>query len=127
MATKKILTRDFVLSFFAQFTFSSVFSILIPTIPIYLSRMGAKEAEIGVLVGALSVSSLVLRPLVGRALLKIPERRFMIVGTLFYTSVLHCLSLCTSFLAPFGCKGLSGDRIGLLLNCLFHIGRQYYP
>ena len=85
MATKKILTRDFVLSFFAQFTFSSVFSILIPTIPIYLSRMGAKEAEIGVLVGAFSVSSLLLRPLVGRALLKIPERRFMIAGALFYT------------------------------------------
>lgn len=81
---QKIFTRDFVLSFFAQFTFSSVFSILIPTIPIYLSRMGAKEAEIGVLVGSLSVSSLVLRPLVGRALLKIPERRFMIVGALFY-------------------------------------------
>ena len=84
MATKKILTQDFVLSFFAQFTFSSVFSILIPTIPIYLSRMGAKEAEIGVLIGSLSVSSLVLRPLVGRALLKIPERRFMIAGALFY-------------------------------------------
>ena len=85
MATKKILTRDFVLSFFAQFTFSSVFSLLIPTIPIYLARMGAREAEIGVLVGSLSVSSLVLRPLVGRALIKIPERRFMIAGTLFYT------------------------------------------
>jgi MFS family permease len=85
MATQKILTRDFVLCFFAQFTFSSVFSILIPTIPIYLSRMGAREAEIGVLVGALSVSSLVLRPLVGRALLKFPEKNFMIVGAVFYT------------------------------------------
>jgi MFS family permease len=84
MATQKILTRDFALSFFAQFTFSSVFSILIPTIPIYLSRMGAREAEIGVLVGALSVSSLVLRPLIGRALLKIPEKKFMIVGALLY-------------------------------------------
>jgi MFS family permease len=85
MATQKILTRDFVLCFFAQFTFSSVFSILIPTIPIYLSRMGAREAEIGVLVGSLSVSSLVLRPLVGRALLKFPEKNFMIAGALFYT------------------------------------------
>jgi len=84
MATKKILNRDFVLSFFAQFTFSSVFSILIPTIPIYLSRMEAKEAEIGILVGALSVSSLVLRPLIGRALLRIPEKNLMIVGALLY-------------------------------------------
>jgi len=85
MATQKIFNRDFVLSFFAQFTFSFVFSILIPTIPIYLSIMEAKEAEIGVLVGALSVSSLLLRPLVGRALLRIPEKNFMIVGALIYT------------------------------------------
>jgi MFS family permease len=86
MATQKILTRDFVLCFFAQFTFSSVFYILIPTLPIYLSRMGAKEAEIGVLIGAFSVSSLVFRPIVGKALLKIPERSFMIAGTLFFAS-----------------------------------------
>ena len=84
MATQKIFTRDFVLSFFAQFAFSSVFFILIPTIPIYLSRLGSKEAEIGVLVGVFSVSSLVLRPFVGRALLKIPERSFMIAGALIY-------------------------------------------
>ena len=84
MATQKILTRDFILSFFAQFAFSSVFFTLIPTIPIYLSRLGSTEAGIGVLIGALSVSSLVLRPLVGRALLKIPERNFMIAGTLLY-------------------------------------------
>ena len=86
MPTQKIFTRDFVLCFFAQFTFSSVFYILIPTLPIYLSRLGAKEAEIGVLVGVFSVSSLIFRPIVGRALLKIPERRFMIAGTLFFAS-----------------------------------------
>ena len=86
MPIQKILTRDFVLCFFAQFTFSSVFYILIPTLPVYLSRLGAKEAEIGVLVGAFSVSSLVFRPIVGRALLRIPERRFMIAGTLFFAS-----------------------------------------
>ncbi len=84
MATQKILTRDFVLCFFAQFAFSSVFFTLIPTIPIYLSRLGSTEAGIGILVGALSVSSLILRPLIGRALLKIPERNFMIAGTLLY-------------------------------------------
>jgi len=86
MATQKILTRDFVLCFFAQFTFTSVFYILIPTLPIYLSRLGAKEAEIGVLVGVFSVSSLIFRPIVGKALVKIPERSFMIAGTLFYAS-----------------------------------------
>jgi len=85
METQKIFTRDFVLSFFAQFAFSSVFCILIPTLPIYLSRSGTPEAEIGVLIGIFSVSSLVLRPFVGRALTKIPEKKFMTAGALLYT------------------------------------------
>ena len=84
MATEKILTRDFILSFFAQFAFSSVLCILIPTFPIYLSGKGSPEAEIGLLIGVLSVSSLILRPFVGRALLRIPEKKFMITGAILY-------------------------------------------
>jgi MFS family permease len=90
MAQQKILSRDFILCSFAQFVFSIVFNILIPIIPIYLTKFGAKEAEIGFLIGVFSISSLVLRPVVGRALLKIPERNFMIGGTLLY--VFSCMA-----------------------------------
>ena len=84
MATPKILTHDFILCFSAQFTFTSVFHILIPTLPIYLSRLGSTEVEIGVLIGSLSVSSLILRPFVGRGLTKIPERHFMMAGAVIF-------------------------------------------
>ena len=90
MTITKILSRDFILSFFAQFAFSSVFCILIPAIPIYLLRSGSKEGEIGFLVGILSVSSLILRPFVGKALLSVPERKFMTAGALLYS--LSCLA-----------------------------------
>jgi len=82
--TQKIFTRNFVLCFFAQFTFTSVFHILIPTLPIYLSKSGSSEVEIGILIGVLGISSLVLRPIVGRGLIKIPEKNFMIAGTLIF-------------------------------------------
>ncbi len=85
MTTQKILTREFVLNFLAQFAFSFVSFILVPTIPIYLSRFQAKAGEIGLLVGILSVSSLIPRPFIGKALLRIPERKFMIVGAVLYT------------------------------------------
>jgi MFS family permease len=84
MTLQKTISRDFILSFFTQFVFSSVFCILIPAIPIYLSKFGAKEAQIGFLVGIFSVSSLILRPFVGKTLLTVPERRAMIAGTLLY-------------------------------------------
>ena len=84
MATQKIFSRNLILSFFAQFTFSSVSNILIPTLPIYLSKFAAKEAEIGFLIGIFSISSLILRPFVGRSLLNISGRKFMMGGTLLY-------------------------------------------
>ncbi len=70
---------------------------MIPTLPIYLSKMKASESEIGLLVGSLSASSLMLRPLVGKALLKIPEKNFMIAGALIFTFS----SLAYLFVLPF--------------------------
>ena len=91
----KVLTRDFILLFFAQFTFSFVFQSLIPTLPIYLSRLGSNEVEIGVLIGIFFFCSLVLRPFVGKALLRTPEKKFMITG-----SLLFALSSLAYLLAP---------------------------
>jgi len=91
------MTRDFVLAFFAQFALTSVYHILIPTLPIYLSKLGSREVEVGVLIGSSSISSLVLRPFVGRALLKIREKNFMIVGALFFAST----SVAYIFAPPF--------------------------
>jgi len=95
MTAQKILTRDFVLNFLAQFAFSFVSFILVPTIPVYLSRFEAKAGEIGFLIGILSVFSLIPRPFIGRALLRIPERKFMIAG-----AVLYILSSVAYLLAP---------------------------
>ena len=82
--TQKIFNRDFILTCFAQFTSSFVFYILIPTLPIYLSRLRSTEVETGVLIGIFFFSSLVLRPFVGSALLRIPEKTFMMAGALLY-------------------------------------------
>lgn len=97
MAIHNIFTRNFILLFFAQLAFTAVYHTLIPTLPIYLSRMGAEEVEIGILIGALGVCSLILRPFVGRALLKIPEKKFMIAGAMLFVLT----SAAFLFIAPF--------------------------
>jgi len=77
---QKILSRDFILTFLALLAFSSSSTLLIPTLPIYLSKLGCVEVEIGVLIGILGISSMVLRPFVGKGLLKVPEKTFMMIG-----------------------------------------------
>ena len=80
---REIFTRDFIFVFISQFTFSVAYHILYPTLPIYLSRLGITEVDIGILVGTVGVSSLVVRPFIGRALLRTPEKYFMLGGALF--------------------------------------------
>lgn len=97
MTLRKILSREFILCFFAQFAFTSVFHILVPTIPIYLSRSGSTEVEIGILIGALGISSLVLRPMVGKTLSKISEKKFMLGGAILFAVT----SIAYVFAPPF--------------------------
>ncbi|MGQ9509800.1 MAG: MFS transporter [Thermodesulfobacteriota bacterium] len=94
MKAHKILTREFNLSFFAQFTLSFSFFILMTTLPVYLSKLKARESEIGILIGALTFSSLLIRPLIGKALMKNPETRFMAIGSLLFalTSLAYLLA-----------------------------------
>lgn len=82
-AIREILTRDFIFAFFAQFAFTVASHTLTPTLPIYLSRSGARETEIGLLIGVFTVSSLVLRPFVGKALLRFSEKKIMMIGAAF--------------------------------------------
>jgi predicted MFS family arabinose efflux permease len=79
---KDLFTRDFVLGVFAVFFFSAAFQSLTPTLPIYLTRLGSNEREIGVLIGIFAVASLASRLFVGGALLKYREKSVMMVGAL---------------------------------------------
>jgi MFS family permease len=93
-ALSHILTRDFVLAFLTLFAFILAHYMLTPTLPIYLERLGAKEVEIGVLVGAFGVSSLFLRLVVGQALLSYSERSIMMIGAaVFAASFFGCIVL----------------------------------
>ena len=125
--TQKIFNRDFALNFAAHFPFAFAVTLLMPTIPIYLSRLGAGDAEIGILVGAFSVSSLVIRPLVGKALLKIPERDFMIAGILILgLSCVACL-----FARPFwpflAARAFQGLGFGLCVTATFTLVTRLSP
>jgi MFS family permease len=81
----RIINRDFILVFLAQLAFHGVMQILVPTLPIYLKKLGSTEIDIGILVGILGLAAVVCRPLVGRALMKTGERAFMLAGATLFT------------------------------------------
>lgn len=119
--------RDFIFCFFAQFAFSSVFAILVATIPIYLSRLEAKEAEIGFLVGVLSFSSLILRPVVGKTLVNIPERKFMITGALLYVFSSIAYLLAPPFWPFLAVRIFHGIGLALFNTAIFTLVANITP
>ena len=81
--TLKILfTRDFIFAVLAAFFSAAAIHSLTPTLPIYLTRLGSNQKEIGVLVGIFAVATLVSRLFMGKALLMYREKTVMIFGTL---------------------------------------------
>jgi MFS family permease len=79
---RNLFTRDFILGFFAVFAFAAAAQALIPTLPIYLTKLGSNEREIGVLIGIAAVASLASRIFVGGALLKFSEKNVIMLGAL---------------------------------------------
>ena len=124
---RKIFTRDFVLGCFAQFTFVSVFYLLVPTLPIYLSKSGLKEAEIGILIGIFFVSALGLRPLVGKALLNIPEKRFMMIGGLLFILTSFGYLLAPPFWPFFIVRVFQGIGLALFHTAAFTLIANISP
>ena len=79
---RNLFTRDFILGFFAVFAFAAAAQALIPTLPIYLTKLGSNEREIGVLIGIAAVASLASRLFVGGVLLKFSEKSVIMAGAL---------------------------------------------
>lgn len=80
----ELFTHDFVLVVLAFFAVCAAFHALTPTLPIYLTKLGSTEREIGVLIGTFAVAALVSRVFVGGALLKYRAKSVMMVGAFVY-------------------------------------------
>ncbi|MBP1735947.1 MAG: GlpT transporter, quinolone resistance protein, partial [Deltaproteobacteria bacterium] len=87
-AIRNIMTRDFVLGFFAFFFSLVAYFALYPTLPIFLVKLGSNDRQIGALIGILGVSSLVSRFLVGGALTRLSGKSVMMFGALLFALTL---------------------------------------
>ncbi len=96
----KLFGHDYVLVVLAFFGICAAFHALTPTLPLYLSRLGSTEREIGILIGIFAVAALLSRVFVGGALLKYRAKSVMMAGALAYIIAYLALIVFRPFL-PF--------------------------
>jgi predicted MFS family arabinose efflux permease len=107
-AGRNIFTRDFILVLLAFFAFMAAFYALIPTLPIYFSRLGSGERLVGMLIGVTGVASLISRLLVGGFLRRYSEKRAMIFGAVLFSLTFPATILLRSFWPLFAVRIIQG-------------------
>jgi MFS family permease len=76
-----VLTRDFVILFIASILVLGSLYLLIPVLPLYLVDVaGATTTQVGILMGLLTFSSLLMRPYVGRKVDRHGRKPFLVAG-----------------------------------------------
>jgi MFS family permease len=73
--------RPFAVLWLATLLFFLGFQLLLPVIPLYATRLGAREAHVGVIMGAFAFAAMVLRPLAGDLADRIGRRPLVLLGT----------------------------------------------
>ena len=108
-------TRRLVLLWLASFALFFSFFLLLSTLPLFLSRLGASDGAIGVIMGSFAITSMLLRPWTGWAADRWGRRPFMLAGATVFA------------LAPLG-YGLGGGVLALVAVRMLHgAGMALYP
>ncbi|MBY0156320.1 MFS transporter [Cytobacillus firmus] len=74
--SEKIWSRDFVLILMSNFFIFLGFQMTLPTIPLFIEKLGGNDQLIGIVVGIFTFSALLLRPYAGH-MLETKGRRFV--------------------------------------------------
>jgi predicted MFS family arabinose efflux permease len=111
---KNLFSRNFVLGFLALFAFLVANYALLPTLPIFLAKLGSNVREIGLLIGVYGASSLGARLLVGSALLRYSEKSVMMFGALLFALTFLASIVLRPFWPFFAVRFVQGASFAFL-------------
>jgi MFS family permease len=110
-----VSTRRLLVLWLASFAFFFSFFLLLPTLPLYLRRLGASDGAIGLIMGCFAVTSMLLRPWTGWGADRWGRRPFMVAGAAVF------------MLAPIGYTVSAGVLALVLVRLLHGAGMALFP
>ncbi|MBS4216421.1 MFS transporter [Neobacillus rhizophilus] len=105
---ERIWTKDFVLIIFANFFIFLGFQMTLPTIPLFVEKLGGNDQLIGFVIGIFTFSALLLRPFAGKAL-ETKGRGFVyLLGLAIFVLSVGSFGFLTSFAFLFVMRVVQG-------------------
>ncbi|HVJ48824.1 MFS transporter [Desulfitobacterium sp.] len=81
---EKLWSRNFVMLILLNFAMFMGFQILMPILPVYARALGGGETSAGLVVGIFTISAVVVRPFIGRALDVFGRKKIFLIGFIFF-------------------------------------------
>ncbi|MDP2726042.1 MAG: MFS transporter [Dehalococcoidia bacterium] len=79
---ERLFTANFILLWAASFTTFASFHILLPIFPLYIVSIGGTESQTGLVIGVLTITSVLTRPWIGLETDRLGKKRILLWGTL---------------------------------------------
>ena len=87
---EKIWNRDFILLTLSNFFMCITYYALISALPVYLvNELHAGKSQVGLVLAAYTIASVLIRPFSGFALDKFGRRTILLLALIFYTSLIR--------------------------------------
>ncbi|QKG83333.1 MFS transporter [Kroppenstedtia pulmonis] len=97
-STDKLWTRSFIFICLSNFTVFVSFQLLLPTLPLYVKEIGGEDNIIGWIVGIFTLSSVIIRPWMGRLVDNRGRQGIYIWGLIFFLFTTFLYSWTTSII-----------------------------
>ncbi len=109
-----IWTRNFALLCFANVALFMSIQVLLPTLPVYLFKVGGSQQDIGYAMGAFTICAMVMRPIAGWLVDTYGRKKIITLGMILMLAVSGLYQLSTVPIMIIVTRGLHGLAFGIV-------------
>lgn len=124
---EKIWTRDFLLIMLSNFFIFLGFQMTLPTLPLFVEKLGGNDQLIGFVVGIFTFSALIIRPYSGKALETKGRRFIYLIGLAIFIVTVASYGLATSLFLLIAMRIIQGIGWGFSTTASGTIATDLIP
>lgn len=95
---ERLWTKSYIMLTVKALLLFSGFYLLMPTLPMFIKKLGGSDSQVGFIIGVFTISSVIIRPIVGGLMDKYGRRIFIIGGLLFFAITMYFYDCVTGII-----------------------------
>ncbi len=124
---EKIWTREFIFICIANFFIFAGFQMTLPTLPLFVNKLGGSDQLIGFVVGIFTLSALLIRPWSGHVLESLGRRIVFLIGLLVFVISVGSYAFTGSLVVLFLMRVVQGLGWGMSTTAVGTIATDLIP